>query len=109
MRYVYACKIKSHPRKEVEHSVKVDPVIQCEACGRTMYRVIQHPLAINFSAPLEILTDWMTTNYWRRRQGLPLFSPNDANRPDKPLPGKLVNRPMRGKRNGNNQTSSRTN
>jgi len=89
--YEYACpKNKRHPRREITHGMKEDPVVQCEACGARMHRV---PQSFRFyMSPLDVLADWSDENWRRmkkRNMGLkaPRFSPNDVNRPD-PLGGR---------------------
>ena len=92
MLYIYACKNKAHPRKEVRHSMKEEPVILCDVCKKPMHRVPQ-PFRLGFNAT-EILVDWLDNNYrimrghpkdWRRR----LFSPDLVKRPVSPIPGTL--------------------
>lgn len=90
--YIYACKEnKKHPRKEVTHGMKEDPVIICDECGSKMSRV---PQSFRFyMSPFEILADWSDEN-WRRHKArkkrgsrTPRFSPDKINRPV-PLGGK---------------------
>jgi len=90
--YIYACQNKTHPRKEVQHSMKADPVILCGVCKRPMFRVPQ-PFRFGFNAT-EILVDYLDHNYrimrahpkdYRRR----MFSPDLVKRPVSPIPGTL--------------------
>ena len=88
--YVYACKNKDHPRKEVQHPMKESPAVKCAVCKKPMHKVMQ-PFRLGFNAT-EVLLDWMDNNYrimrgypkdWRRR----LFSPDLVKRPLSPIPG----------------------
>jgi|SRR3990167_4168735 len=89
--YVYACPIRTHPRREVVHSMKEDPTIKCK-CGRIMKRVPQ-PFRFGIEAQ-SILIDWMCHNEKILRathDRSKLFSPNLVKRPDKPIPGTQFN------------------
>jgi hypothetical protein len=83
--YVYGCENKDHPRKPISHSMKVDPVILCEVCGKRMYRIPQ-PLGRFYMKPEEVLVAWMDDNYRRMRGKRKLRSPDLCIRPDKPIP-----------------------
>ena len=106
--YVYACpKSSKHPHKEITHSMKEDPVIQCDACGARMHRVPQ-PFRF-YTRPLDVLIEWSDENWRRmkkRKMGLkaPRFSPNDVNSPI-PLKGKDFEH-RRAKPNGSKTTST---
>lgn len=89
--YVYACpKSRKHPRKDITHGIKEDPVIQCDACGTRMQRV---PQSFRFyMSPVQVLYDWSDENYRRYRarkagKRAPRFSPEQVNSPV-PLAGK---------------------
>ena len=89
--YVYGCKDKSHPRKEVVHKISEDPVIKCDVCKEKMHRVPQ-PMRFHLS-PFEVLTDWSIENYNRfraraRGEKAPRFSPDHVNRPGAGVPQK---------------------
>lgn len=63
--YVYGCKDKEHPKKEVTHSVKEDPVIKCDTCGEVMHRVPQ-PFRYTLGAH-NVLHEWCDENFVRYR------------------------------------------
>jgi hypothetical protein len=92
MTYVYACQNKSHPRVEVRHSMKEDPIIKCSVCHKPMHRVPQ-VFRLGFNAQ-EILIDWLDNNY-RIMRAHPkdyrrwLVSPYRVKRPVSPIPNTL--------------------
>jgi len=90
--YIYGCDAdKTHPRKEVIHSITANPAVKCDECGSAMHRV---PQSMRFYlSPHGIHIDWMRENYSRyraRKRGhkRPRFSPDHVNKPGSGLPQK---------------------
>ena len=84
--YVHGCpQNREHPRQEIVHGMKEDPIITCTVCKSVMQRIPQ-PFRFALSA-FEILGDWSKENlrrYKLRKRGynVPRFSPDHVNRPD---------------------------
>lgn len=79
---------------EVEGSMVEGPPENPECfCGaRESKRVYSAARVEAGGNAFEVLTDWMTENYWRARQGRERFSLNDVNRPLGNRPGNNWNR-----------------
>ena len=83
--YIYGCSEKDHPRKEVTHGMKENPVIRCDICDLQMHRIPQ-PFRHSITAGT-VLKEWTRENFDRyraRRKGVPVppFSKHKVNRPN---------------------------
>jgi elongation factor P--beta-lysine ligase len=67
--YVYACKVKDHPKVTKVHRMLDNPVIRCPVCRKKMHRV---PQKFRFYLnPLEIFRAWSEENWSRKLRGEP--------------------------------------
>ena len=76
-RYVYGCNDPTHPRWELEHSMKIETLGVCHLCGEKLHRIPQ-PFLFGFS-PIEILRDWSEGNWSKKLRGEPRDYQNVSN------------------------------
>lgn len=115
-RYTFKCGICGQ-EKEVEESMVIGPPEKLDCfCGAEMKRVYSAARVEAGGNAFEVLTDWMTENYWRARQGRERFSLNDVNRPLGNRPGNNWNRehaerrdPLRARRAQRSQEGVKSN
>ena len=83
MRYDYYCPADpEHPIVEKEHSMKDDPVFNCEACGEVMKRKLTVPLMVGRTPdPGGMIVDYLEHNRKRKKAGMPRYSPFKIKRP----------------------------